>query len=314
MVTGRKKASQSTSEPFAPFGSRNIALFSACERVVGCFNVRIFTLKIGNIIGVACVLLAAVAVYYLFTLKSPQELALDTLRDAQWAAEGADVDIRLDACRLDISIRQVQPNGTGLRRSRLVTDLSDFRKDTVNILPINDGRAILSLIPKPISDQQLVLAQRLLSKIPPSMQDKTGHTLTMFHNDGRVTQNNPLPPGQAGHWPKTDLRRLLEQPNGKLTFQLRASLPDTEPGQATVDIQPHEDAPALFDFVTAVEADSTLVGYSFNLIYNAETAARDTLTLGSLEFPTLVRFAVASEDRARETAKALLKHSQANCR
>ena len=271
-------------------------------------------MKIGNIIGVVCVLLAAVAVYDLFTQKSPQELALDTLRDAHWAAEGADVDIRLEACRLDISIRQVQPNGTGLRRSRLVTELSDFRQDTVNILPTNDGRAILSLIPKPISNQQLASAQRLLSNTPSSMRDQKGHTLTMFHNDGRVTQNSPLPSGQEGHWPKTDLRRLLEQPNGKLTFQLRALLPDTEPGQAAAAIQPHKDAPALFDFVQAVEADSTLVGYSFNLIFNTETAARDTLILGGLEFPTQVRFTVASEDRARETAKALLGYSHANCR
>lgn len=269
-------------------------------------------MKTGNIIGAICVAFTAVAGYFLFAQKSPRELALETLSEAQWATEGDDVNIQLDDCRLDISITQA--TGNSLRRSRLLTDLSEFSQETVNIRPVNDGRAILSLIPKPISNQQLSSAQRLLSKVPPSMLDRKGHTLTMYRNDGTVTQNTPLAQEQAGQWSKADLRRLLEQPNGKLTFQLRALLPDPEPGQPAAQTQPHADAPALFDFIQAVEADPTLTGYSFNLIHNGETAARDALVLGGLEFPAQVQFTVASQDQARETAKALLRYSQANCR
>ncbi|MEP4034971.1 hypothetical protein [Pseudophaeobacter sp.] len=268
--------------------------------------------KTGNIIGVICVAFIVVAGYFLFTLKSPRELALETLSEAQWATEGDDLNIQLDDCRLDISITQA--GGNNLRRSRLLTDLLEFSHKTVNIRPFENGRAILSLIPKPISNQLLSSAQRLLSKVPPSMHGRKGHTLTMYRNDGSVTQNAPLPQEQAGQWSKADLRRLLEQPNGKLTFQLRALLPDPEPGQPAAQIQPHADAPALFDFILAVEADPTLAGYSFNPIHNGETAARDTLVLGGLEFPAQVRLTVASQDQARETAKALLIYSQANCR
>jgi hypothetical protein len=271
-------------------------------------------LKIGSIIGVVCVLIAAAAVYLLLNSKSPQELALEALQEAQWAAEGAELNIQLDSCRLDISITQAQADGKSLRRSRLVADLFDFSQQTVNIRPINDGRMVVSLIPKPVSDQLLSTAHNLLSKVPPSLQNRQGHTLTMYGNDGTVTQNSPLPQEQEGSISKANLRRVLEQPNGKLTFQLRALIPDTEPGQPPAEIQPHADAPALFDFVDAVEADTTIAGYSFNLIYNGKTAARERLVLGGLEFPAQVQFAVESEDKARETANALLRYSQTDCR
>lgn len=172
----------------------------------------------------------------------------------------------------------------------------------------------MTLIPKPIADPLLSAAQNLLSKVPEPLQNRQGHPLTMYGNDGTVTQNSSLPQEQDGPLSKPVLRTILAQPNAKLTFQLTALIPDTEVGQAPAEIQPHADAPALFDFVNAVEADTTLVGYSFNLVFNGTTETRETLVLGGLEFPTQVRFTAASTDQAREIATAVLRYSQASCR
>ncbi|MEP2716123.1 hypothetical protein [Pseudophaeobacter sp.] len=312
MAIGKKKASPSIFDCPAHQPHETPQVFASLEHSTYNSIFRKFMLKTGNIVGLICLAFTAVAGYFLFIQKSPRELALEALWEVQWATEGDKVDIQLDDCRLDISITQASENS--LRRSRLSVNLSDFSQETVNITPINNGRAIVTLIPKPVSDQQLATAQRLLSKVPISLQNRPGHTLTLYRNDGTITQNSPLPKGQEGPVSKADLRSLLQQPNGKLSFQLRALIPDTEPGQPLAEIQPHADAPALSDFVNSVEVDTTITGYTFNLIYNAETAARDTLVLGGLEFPTQVRLGTRSPAQARETAQALLSYSQTNCR
>ncbi|EBA14792.1 hypothetical protein RSK20926_09869 [Roseobacter sp. SK209-2-6] len=271
-------------------------------------------MKIGNIFGVVCLLITAGGIYLLLTQKSPREKALAELQNLQMAPETADLNIQLEDCVLDIAIRHQQPTHGNLLNSRMTADLRNYDSKSVNLRALGNGQIALSLLPKPVSNQTLTIAQSFLSKVPEEMRNRKPHTLTMRSTDGRVTQNSSLPTDEEGQMSRVQLRNLLQQPNGKLTFRLGIMVPEAKPGEPPAEPKPHKDAPALHAFVKAVEADAAITGYAFNLIYAETSETPEKLLVGGLEFPAHPQFVLATEDAAKNFAQALLHYIQASCR
>lgn len=271
-------------------------------------------MKIGNIIGVFCLLITAGGIFLLLTQKSPREKALAELQNLQLAPETAELNIQLEDCLLDIAIRHQQPGQGNLQYSRMTADLRNYGSKSVNLRALADGQIALSLLPKPVSNQTLTIAQSILSKVPEEMRNRKPHTLTMRSTDGRVTQNSSLPTDEEGQMNRVQLRNLLQQPNGKLTFRLGIMIPEAKPGEPPAEPTPHKDAPALHAFVKAVEADAAITGFAFNLVYAETTETPEKLLIGGLEFPAHPQFVLATKEAAEKFAQALLHYSQASCR
>ncbi|UWQ77297.1 hypothetical protein [Leisingera sp. M658] len=224
------------------------------------------------------------------------------------------VNLSLEHCQFSINSTKNNETSEQLALSRLEADLTSFKFDSVGIRTVSDGRAILTIKAKPVSDRQLDQAEALVALVPEEMRSKRGSTLTMIPNDGPVTITKPLAADESGVLERSTLKDLLEQPNGRLSFHLSSVVRITEEVEAPAPPQPHKDAPGFHKFAQEIQADDRLNNYSLSLVYVGAEPDPDSLFVAGLSFPPQLQFITPSVDKAKELARTIMHYGQTNCR
>ena len=257
--------------------------------------------------GLSLLVLAAIAIYFLF-LRSDDRAALLAGLDAALAeTDGYETTVTLEQCTLQVDRRGLDPASQNLSIARLRANLGDYHTASLNLRPLNDGRMVLSLQRKSLSPATIDTAQQILRLVPATLGAADPGTLTLVPNDGPATQLSPLPQ-PAQNMTRADLEAILSQPNGTLTFRLGVLLPENPD-----EIEPHKDAPAFHQLAHAVLGDDTLRAYSVQLVYLGAEAEAERLLVGGVVTPPDVQFVLPSEEKAKELANLLLRYSHKNC-
>ena len=262
---------------------------------------------------IALFLLVAAGGWYSFLRDtSPSaEQVLAEIRETLPDQRGA--DLSLEHCQFSINSTKNSETPAQLALSRLEADLTLYKFDSVGIRQVSDGRAILTIKAKPVSDRQLDQAEALLALVPEEMRGKRGGELTMVPNEGPVTITKPLETNESGVMERSTLKNLLGQPNGRLSFHLRSAIQITEEGETPAPPQPHKDAPGFHKFAQQVQADGTLNNYALSLVYVSANPEPETLFVAGLSFPPQLQFVAPSADRAKELAQTIMHYGQTNC-
>lgn len=257
--------------------------------------------------GLSLLMLAAIAIYFIYLRTDDRAVIVSEIEATLAKTEGFETTVALEECRLQIDRRGRDPASQNLSIARLRADLGQYHTQSVNLRDLGDGRMILSLQRKSLSPATIDIAQQIVRHVPAEMTDIDRGSLTLIPNNGTATQINPLPQ-PAKRMTRADVKTILSQPNGKLTFRLGVVVPENPD-----EIEPHEDAPFFHQLAHRVLEDETLRAYSVQLVYLGADAVAENLLLGNIVPPPDVQLVLPSEKEAKALAKLLMRYSHRTC-
>ncbi|WP_428688005.1 hypothetical protein [Roseibium sp.] len=211
--------------------------------------------------------------------------------------EGAAVSI--DKCRL--SIKNELPAGDDEIGGMLYTvhvsvDLRKFNFETVNLVPVGDGRM---LIRSKWNDKQ------------PGLMDLAEELLEMSQGPDRDSWANQQVPADP-----ESIRRfvqgLFSLPGSTLSLNLRQYIVTGADGKKQKP-EPHEDADAFQAFAAKALKIPHPSSLQVSLTYIGDTPQPDRLFSGSVFIPTMVDFISRSKSSAENLGERLYAYTLANC-
>lgn len=283
-------------------------------------NRKTFSMKSIGLLGLFLCAVAAGGWYFFIRASSPS--ADDVLTEIRKTLpDDQEIAVALSGCHFSLGAKtQIQGTNqaTGtteqLAVSRVEADLSLFRADRANIRPIAGNRAVLTLETKPVANDTLLQAEALVQRATEHMPPKEQGTLTLLPKSGGQITHTPLETDADKATQRQALRKMLEQPNGQLTFRMTSMVTISQEGEAPQPMKPHEDAPKFHAFAQDLLADAEFRNYALTLLYLSEAPKADSLLTGFIAFPPRVQFAAASEDDAKRLAQRLLGYMASHCR
>ena len=118
--------------------------------------------------GASLAVLAALSVYFLFFRADPRDTLVAAMEAALSETEGFETSVTLDQCDLQIDRRGVAPASQSLSIARLRANLTDYHTHSVNLRPLNDGRMVLTLQRKSLSEASVQNGLSTVAASPPS--------------------------------------------------------------------------------------------------------------------------------------------------
>ena len=220
----------------------------------------------------------------------PAEKIVTLIADGSPSVAKGDIELR--GCELRIKSDSKTPDEAYFVRVLMRAHLSHYNAKRVNIRVRPDGRAILKLDRRPISEGMLAMAKRAVGKAP----------------FGEAGVRDQATVGGATAISDDALRKLFAVPGGQIKFNLRTLVKVGTPPE------PHKDGPTFHAFATAVASLPQPTTASLSLQYAGDAPIADRLIAGAVTvLPAALQFATASKDDAADLGQALYDHQQEVC-